>query len=172
MISLIYTILCKPYTYCVNLYTHSANSSCFVANLPIFRFTCFGVKFWPRKLRSGKSFDKYNVWLYPIHRRESVIHSFRTSVAGRLASLIRNIFKTSIYLERENDQKSWHWLTAPSPPSRQWSFKIEFSQSDISNRNSLYYELPCLLKDFLSFEYLQFCGEKINPLIFWKLNLW
>ena len=41
-------------------------------------------------------------------------------------------------------------MTAPSPPSRQWPFKIEFSQSDISNRNYLYYELPCLVKDFLS----------------------
>ena len=64
---------------------------------------------------------------------------------------VRVIFKTNIYLERENDQKSGHRLTAPSPPSRQWPFKIEFSQSDISKRNSLYYELLCLVKCFFSF---------------------
>ena len=54
-------MLCKLNTYCVNFHTHCVNSRYFVANLPLFQFTCFFVKFWPRKLRSGKSFDKYHV---------------------------------------------------------------------------------------------------------------
>ena len=62
MISWIYTMLCKPYTQCVNLYTHCVNSRCFVENLPSFQFTHLCVKFWPQKLRSGKSFDKYHVF--------------------------------------------------------------------------------------------------------------
>ena len=33
----------------------------FVANLPLFRITHFFAKFWPWKLRLGKSFDKYHV---------------------------------------------------------------------------------------------------------------
>ena len=64
MISLIYTMLCKLYTWCVNFNTYCVNSRCFVANFPIFWFTRFCVKFWPQKLRSSKSFDKYHVWAY------------------------------------------------------------------------------------------------------------
>ena len=68
MIILIYTLLCKLYTYCVNFYTYCANSGCFVAYLPLFQFTRFCVKIWPKKLRSGKSFDKYHVWQCPKHK--------------------------------------------------------------------------------------------------------
>ena len=35
----------------------------FFANLPLFQIRRFCVKFGPQKLRSGKSFDKYQVWL-------------------------------------------------------------------------------------------------------------
>ena len=61
MIRLIYILLCKIYRYCVNFYTYCVDLRCFVANLPLFRFTRFWVKFWLKKLRSGKSFDKYHV---------------------------------------------------------------------------------------------------------------
>ena len=60
MISLIFTMLCEPYTYYVNC----VNSRCFVTNLLLLRLMRFCVKLWPRKLRSGKSFDKYHACKY------------------------------------------------------------------------------------------------------------
>ena len=48
MINLIYTMLCKLYTYCVKFDKYCVNSRCFVANLPLFRFTRFGVDFGPK----------------------------------------------------------------------------------------------------------------------------
>ena len=64
MINLIYTILCKLYTYCVNFYTYCVNSCCFDASLPLFQIKEFCIKFWPKKLQSGKIFDKYHVCSY------------------------------------------------------------------------------------------------------------
>ena len=56
-------ILCKLYTHCVDFnidFGISKFSHCFVANLPLIQFTRFCVKFGPKKLWSGKSFDKYH----------------------------------------------------------------------------------------------------------------
>ena len=63
------------YTNCVILLCILKHSSCFVPNFAIIPTYAVCVKIWPQKLRSGKSFDKYHIWL--IHRTRNLCLDIR-----------------------------------------------------------------------------------------------
>ena len=94
-------MLCKLYTVRVKSYTNCVNSRFFVAILPSFWFTPLCVKFWPKKLRSGRIFDIYHVW--------------RVSASGSNRNASSSIMVKMRYFISLNHlgpafQKVWHML--------------------------------------------------------------